>query len=378
MIRGNVSRRSTRHWVDALLLGSPLVAQFWSRYGGRTKKAWCLALHRLGLLTPSSFVLWICTRRCNFSCAFCEARAGAAAPDELTTEEAKALIDDIAGIGARRLLISGGEPLLRADLPVLLEHSLKRSVTPALLSNGSLVSSRWEEIRHFRYFLFMTSIDGPRGIHDRLRRAGSFDRAMAALENFASIGVRTRVVKTIVHPANLASLPELAECLESSAATDWQLAPVIEVGRARNQSAYQLSGQDWQRLIDFVEGQGGRNGLNVELAHPCAHVHALTGRLGPRPVFCGAGLTRCAVMPNGDVLACGQAYDLVAPEGNIRRTPLRQIWRNVFNQHRRFAQPPECCGCRHWRACQGACWAQRQTGGECLKAVLPVNSKTGE
>jgi len=291
---------------------------------------------------------------------------------------AKELIDDIARIGARRLLISGGEPLLRPDLPVLLEHALRRSVTPALLSNGSLVSERWEEIRSFRYFLYMTSLDGPPEVHDRLRRAGSFDRAMAALENFASIGVRTRVVKTIVHPANLPSLPKLAHCLESSAATDWQLAPVMEAGRARNQGAYQLSGQDWQWLIEFVEGQGGRNGLNVEFAHTCAHVHTLTGRLGPRPVFCGAGLTRCAVMPNGDVLACGQAYDLVAPEGNIRRKPLSQVWRNGFKEQRRFAQPPECCGCPYWSACQGSCWAQRQKGGECLKAVLPVTSKTGE
>ena len=373
-----MSRGSTRHWVDTLLLESPLAARFWSRHGGRAKKAWCLALHRFGLLTPSAFVLWICTRRCNFSCAFCEADAGPPAPDELTTEEAQALIDDIARIGARRLLLSGGEPLLRPDLPALLEHSLKRSVTPALLSNGFLVSSRWEEIRHLRFFLYMTSLDGPRETHDRLRRAGSFGRALAALENFASIGVRTRVVKTIVHPANLPSLPELAACLESSAATDWQLAPVMEIGRASNQGAYQLSRQDWQRLIDFVEGQGGRNGLNVEFAHPCAHVHTITGRLGPRAVFCGAGLTRCAVMPNGDVLPCGQAYELAVPEGNIRRTPLRQLWRSGFQRHRRFAQPPECCGCRYWAACQGACWAHRQAGSECLKGVLPSEGGTGE
>ncbi|MCL6544880.1 MAG: radical SAM protein [Bryobacteraceae bacterium] len=244
-----------------------------------------MALHRLGLLTPSAFVLWICTWRCNFSCAFCEAGAGPPAPDELSTEEARELIDDIARIGARRLLLSGGEPLPRGDLPALLEHSLRRSVTPALLSNGFLVSSRWEEIRHFRYFPFMTSIDGPRETHDRLRRAGSFDRAMAALENFASIGVRTRVVKTIVHPANLPSLPELATCLEASAATDWQLAPVMEIGRAREKHSYRLCQRDWQFLIDFVERRGNHSQLNVEFAHPYAQVHTITGRLGPRTVF---------------------------------------------------------------------------------------------
>lgn len=368
-------RTATRHWTDSLLAQFPPLANIWGMRGGRVKKAWCLLLHRLHLLTPSSFVLWICTRRCNFACAFCEARGGAPAPDELTTEEAKTLIGDIAHIGARRLLISGGEPLLRSDLPQLLDYSLRNSVTPALLSNGSLVSKRWGELRNFRYFLYMTSIDGSREIHDQLRKPGSFDLAMEALDRFASIGVQTRVVKTIVQPANLESLAPLAACLETSAATDWQLAPVMSVGRARGHESFQLSADQWQALIEFVDHQRAQSRLHVEFAHPYAYVHTLTGRLGPRSVFCGAGLTRCAVMPNGDVLACGQAYDLVPPEGNIRQTPLRQIWRNGFQRHRTFNQHAACCGCPHWTACQGACWADRQTGRECLKSILSAGRK---
>lgn len=375
MIGGNMSRGPTRHWADALLLGSPLTARLWSRYGGRVKKAWCLARHRFGLLTPSSFVLWICTRKCNFSCAFCEAAAGAPAADELTTEEAKSLLADIVRTGARRLLLSGGEPLLRPDLPALLEYALRCSLTPALLSNGSLVAARWDELRHFSYFLYMTSVDGPPEVHNRLRHKGSFERALDALERFASIGVSPRVVKTIVQPANLRSLPQLAALLESSAATHWQLAPVMEVGRAREKRDFQLSRRDWEFLIDFIDQRRNLARVKVEFAHPYAHIHTLTGRLGPRAMFCGAGLTRCAVMPNGDVLACGQAYDLVRPEGNIRLTPLSEIWRHGFRELRRFRTPSGCSGCGYWNACQGACWAQRQTGGECLVRILPQATK---
>jgi radical SAM protein with 4Fe4S-binding SPASM domain len=194
---------------------------------------------------------------------------------------------------------------------------------------------------------------------------------------FASINVGTRVVKTVVHRGNLARLTELAACLESSAATDWQLTPAIEIGRARGQEAYRLSGPEWETLIKFVSRFRGRGKLKVEFSHSHAYLHCLTGRLGARPMFCGAGLTRCAVMPNGDVLACGQAYDAAAPEGNIRQTPLSRIWRHGFASFRRFEQPSACHGCEFWSTCQGGCWAEREIRGRCLKDVLAAADEDG-
>jgi mycofactocin biosynthetic radical S-adenosylmethionine protein MftC len=355
----------------------PVVGGVWNCYSGRLKKAWCLALHRAGRLAPSSFVLWIATYRCNSQCPFCEAQGGQPGPNELTTDEARAFLDDLPRMGARRLLISGGEPLMRRDLPALLEYAQRRSITPALLSNGFAVRERWEEINRFRYFLYMTSLDGIEEDHDRLRGAGSFKRALEAIEMFASIGVGTRVVKTVVHRGNLARLPELAACLESSAATDWQLTPAMEIGRARGQEAYRLSAQEWESLIQFVSRSRNRGKLTVEFPHSHAYLHCLTGALGNRPVFCGAGLTRCAVMPNGDVLACGQAYDAAPSEGNIRQTPLSEIWKHGFARFRRFDKPSGCGGCEFWSACQGGCWAERQIHGQCFKDALITAGQDG-
>ncbi|HSW49124.1 MAG TPA: radical SAM protein [Bryobacteraceae bacterium] len=373
-----MDRRPTRHWIDAACGQLPVLDGVWSRYGGRVKKAWCLALDRVGRLPPSSFVLWIATYRCNFRCPFCEAQGGNAAPGELTTAEARTFIEDLPRLGARRLLISGGEPLMRRDMPELLDHAQRRSVTPGLLSNGFAVRERWEEIKRFRYFLFMTSLDGLKEDHDRLRGVGSFERVLDSLDLFASAGVGTRVVRTIVHPGNLGRLPELAACLEATAATDWQLTPAMETGRARQQEAYRLSATQWGEVIDLVERSRDRRRLNVELSHAHSYLHCLKGRPGHRPSFCGAGLTRCAVMPNGDVLACGQAYDAAAPEGNIRLTPLSEIWRHGFASFRRFEQPATCHGCSFWSACQGGCWAERQIHGRCLRDALVTTSRDGD
>jgi radical SAM protein with 4Fe4S-binding SPASM domain len=375
-----LGRRATRHWIDAAVERLPVLQDAYWRNSARLKKAWCLARHRVGLLKPSAFVLWIATYRCNFHCPFCEAGAGEPGRDELTTGEAETLLADLGRMGVRRLLISGGEPAMRRDLPTLLDTAGRLSITPAIISNGYLIEDRWHELRPFQYFLYMTSVDGLPEQHDGMRGKGSYERALRALELFAGIGVRTRVVNTVVHRDNLAQLPELAERLAASAATDWYLTPVLNLGRARGRGAYQMSGDELKAMMQFVRSWRGRAGFRPELGHASAYLSWLTGGCGGRPSFCGAGLTRCAVMPNGDVLPCGQAYDAVRPEGNIRDRPLSEIWKCGFRNFRRFEQPPACRDCPHWSACQGGCWAVRAIRGCCLRDVwtgIPCHDHRG-
>jgi len=108
-----------------------------ARHEPPLKRAVCMVLHRCGALKPVSFVQWLATNRCNFRCSFCEASAGDALPDELSTAEAEALIDEIAAMGAR-LVISGGEPLMREDLPRLLQHARQRELSLAWCPMGIL------------------------------------------------------------------------------------------------------------------------------------------------------------------------------------------------------------------------------------------------
>jgi radical SAM protein with 4Fe4S-binding SPASM domain len=338
-------------------------------YSARMKKSWCLALHRAGRLKPSAFVLWIVTYECNFRCSFCEAGAGERARSELTTEEGEALLDDMGRMGVRRVLISGGEPAMRPDLPVLLKRAERLSIAPGLISNGSLIEQRWDELKPFRYFLYVTSVDDLEEQHDQARASGSYRRALRALELVASIGVATRVVNTVVQPRNLTRLPELAARLEASGATDWRLSPVFAVGRAAGQTGLQMSGAELRALLAFLGDYRSHRGLRVELAESCSYLDCLAGRSGGRPFFCGAGLTRCAVMANGDVLACGQAYNAAVSEGNVRDVPLSRIWKSGFAAFRNNRQPDGCRGCGCWSACQGGCWAQREIDGGCFRGA---------
>ncbi|MGQ9681536.1 MAG: SPASM domain-containing protein [Anaerolineae bacterium] len=100
-----------------------------------------------------------------------------------------------------------------------------------------------------------------------------------------------------------------------------------------------------------------------------AHLSLAAGRGGVgKPFFCGAGLTRCSIMPNGDVLGCQQVYDAALAEGNIRQQPLSCLWRQRFQRFRQPGRPSSCRDCTHWPGCRGGCWAEQQTRGSCLRS----------
>jgi len=327
-----------------------------------------MLLDRFGVLKPVTFVQWLATNRCNFRCSFCEASAGEALPGELSTAEAETLIDDIAAMRAR-LLISGGEPLVREDLPRLLRHARTRGVSLGLVSNGYLVPSLWSELRDIPWFLFFTSLDGTREAHDRQRARGSFDRVMESLDLFAGQGVPTRIVNTVVHQGNLAMLPALHEAVRASGATRWHLTPASPLGRNAT-GGFNLDDAGLTELGEFVRAAARTGGPRVDFGESHRYLGPLLGVDDGTPFFCGAGLTRCSILADGTVLGCQQTYDRRLSEGNVRDQPLGQIWRRGFKRFRPRALPPECSGCPEARACAGGCWAEMELHGCCLKVVL--------
>jgi radical SAM protein with 4Fe4S-binding SPASM domain len=350
--------------IDRTLMQLPLLGPFYARRAATIKREFCLLLNAVGWLKPITFVQWLVTARCNLRCPFCEASAGDARNDELTTTEGRELIDDLAQMGVKRLLFSGGEPLTRADVPELMAYAHGRNLSVGLVTNGFLVGDLWSRLQGLDLYLYFTSLDGSRTEHDALRGEGAFERALEGLRRVASAETPTRIVNTVVQPANIESLPRLREIVRGSGATRWHLTPLARVGRASTSDGGSLSTDQLRRLVDFVRAEEDW----VDLGESAGYLGCLAG--GPpvgKPFFCGAGLTRCAIMPDGSVLGCHQVYDCRYAEGNVRERPFSAIWRDGF-QRFRHRQPPDFCrGCEHIAACQGGCWAEMQLHGRCLK-----------
>lgn len=349
------------------LASVPALRAFYERRAAALKRRYCLALHRFGLLKPLTFVQWLATYSCNLSCPFCEASAGVPRPGELSTADVRRLLDDLQRMGVRRFVVSGGEPLLRRDIVEILNHATARGLRLGLVTNGLLVEDLWEDLKRQHYFLYFTSIDGPPRVHNEARRRpDAFDRAVAGLERFATLRVPARVVNTVVHPGNIGALDELAPLIQRSAATAWRLSPASPVGRAAN-GAYDLDGAQLRVLARFVRQR--RAEMDVDFGESHSYVNCFDGGPVGKPFFCGAGLTRCSIMPNGEVVGCQQVYDPRFAEGDIRTTPFPEIWSKGFSRFRTREAPPDCRGCEHLGACQGGCWAEREIRGRCLKSA---------
>lgn len=231
-----------------------MLNRYYLKRAARLKRHFCLLLQRFGLLKPFTFVQWLATYDCNLHCHYCEASAGKAAENELATEEVKRLIDDLANMGTKRFLISGGEPLLRPDLIEIMNYASHRHLRLGLVTNGFFVEDRWNELQHFKYFLYFTSIDGTPEYGNRMRgNREAFERAMKGLELFGRLRVPVRMVNTVVHPGNIDQIESLFEILKNSPANCWRLSPIAKVGRAATQSEYSLTGKQLRFLADFIK-----------------------------------------------------------------------------------------------------------------------------
>ena len=85
-------------------------------------------------------VSWMTTNRCNLKCAHCYQDADECDNRELSTEEAHAMISDIARAGFKIMIFSGGEPLMRDDIFDLVAHAASCGLRPVFGSNGTLIT----------------------------------------------------------------------------------------------------------------------------------------------------------------------------------------------------------------------------------------------
>lgn len=143
---------------------------------------------------------FILTHRCNFRCEYCDIPDAAGA--EMTTADFCRALDELTAAGLARASFSGGEALLRPDALDIIAHARGLGLSTSLNSNGWLTASQMGQLPA-SLDLLMVSLDGPRPVHDRLRRkSGSFRRALEVLDIAKSSGIITTTI-TVLTPDNL-------------------------------------------------------------------------------------------------------------------------------------------------------------------------------
>ncbi len=313
-----------------------------------------------------SYVLWEITRACNLRCDHCAARAGVHRRDELDTEEALALCDDLATLGTPAVCLMGGEPLVRADWKQLATRLAERRVAVGLISNGWALDdelvAELPSLGVVQVGISLDAADGER--HDRMRgRKGAHDRALAAIRRIAALAIPYRTVITSVRRGNLSELPGIADWLcKNAEGCTWMvnIASPHKETRARRDEF--LAPEQFEEIACFVSTyrEKLRGRLNVTATHDLGY---FSKRYPDLHDFdwqgCVAGIETLGIRSNGDVTGCLVLDDSFI-EGNVRTQPLAELWRDptAFSYNRGF--DPSwlrgiCAGCEQGAVCRGGC-----------------------
>ncbi|MFC7238648.1 TIGR04347 family pseudo-SAM/SPASM protein [Saliphagus sp. GCM10025317] len=160
-------------------------------------------------------VVWNTTRRCNLHCAHCYAAAETEpAAGEFSTTEARRFLEQLADYGVPVVLFSGGEPLVRQDLPELVEHAADLGLRPVLSTNGTLITpEKAARLESAGLQYAGISVDGLPERNDAFRgKEGAFDAAVRGIEACQSAGLKTGLRYTITE-ANAADLEGVVDLL---------------------------------------------------------------------------------------------------------------------------------------------------------------------
>lgn len=310
---------------------------------------------RRPFVTASPFlVVWNYTNACNLKCLHCYQSAGAALTSELTTEEAKHVIDEFLDSGVVAVAFSGGEPLLRGDLLEVASRGKEGGLFVSVATNGTLLTR--EKCRGMRGIIdyVEVSLDGFEETHDRFRGIpGIWKRTCEGIRNAVEEGLDTCVAITATH-WNLREIPPLIDFVrEELGVRRVMVFNYVPVGRGKEIVEEDLSPEErWELLhhlyermvstgffclstapqlsvvsLQMVE-EGRGEGLGPVPTHFASQgtLKALRGRTRSLADFlggCGAGRLYCGLQPDGEVLPC---VFMPIPLGNLREKRLKEIW----------------------------------------------------
>jgi len=222
------------------------------RYGRESRR---LPSHLLQFsIDKKPVVVWNMTRRCNLKCAHCySASSNVAYTDEMSTEEGKALIDDLVRLGSPVILFSGGEPLLRSDLLELAHYAVSNNIRAVISTNGTLISRELAlRLRDVGLSYVGVSLDGMRGTNDRFRGVqGAFDAAMKGIRHCREAGIKVGLRFTI-NRRNAADIPAIFDVLEEEDIPRVCFYHLVYAGRGSALMKEDLSHQETRRVVDLI------------------------------------------------------------------------------------------------------------------------------
>jgi len=296
-------------------------------------------------------VVWDITYACNLKCKHCYSSAGKSLADELTTEEAKQVIDKLDRASVPIIAFSGGEPLVRKDIFELTKYAHDKGIYVAVATNGTLVTrEKAREMKEAGIKFTQISLDGSSAeTHDNFRGIkGVYDKTMQGIKNCVDEGFFVNIATTATK-YNYNEIPKIIDLCEELNVNWFMIYNFVPTGRGEFISGNDLTPIEreqmlkdlWQKLknggkvnVLSTAPQFARIALESEIGKNEKIVpthfanHSLSGKLVNLAEFiggCGCGRLYCAIRPNGDIEPC---VFFPLKIGNIKEDDFEDLWRN--------------------------------------------------
>ncbi len=199
-------------------------------------------------------VVWNMGRRCNLKCVHCYAQSkDIEYKNELTTQQGKELIDDLAQFGAPVILFSGGEPLMRPDLPELAQYARSKGMRAVISTNGTLIDKKMAKVlKEIGLSYVGVSLDGMKETNDKFRGVkGAFDLALQGMRNCLGEGIKVGLRFTI-NRKNVKDIPAIFDLLEKEKIPRVCFYHLVYAGRGSKLVKEDLSHEESRKTLDLI------------------------------------------------------------------------------------------------------------------------------
>jgi len=322
-------------------------------------------------------VVWNCTPACNLACSHCYA-AYAGEQKVLDTNQALAVIDDLAEFGVPVILFSGGEPFKRPDIRTLAAHAKSKGIRVTFSTNGTLIDDELADwIRDLGVSYVGISIDGTEAIHDEFRRSpGAYQRSLAAIRRLRDRNVKVGLRVTMTR-ANVAAIPEIFELMRKERVPRICLYHLVYTGRGKEIAATDLDHQEERQALATIVEETRRcfeSGFPVEVLtvdNACDGVALylkMKAEGHPNAERALELLTLNGGNSSGEGIGCISWDGTVYPDqfwrnrpvGNVLEKPFSEIWGNPpagslldLLRHKKEHVQGRCRDCRWLDLCAG-------------------------
>lgn len=304
------------------------------------------------------------TFRCNLRCQHCYIQCDRASWEndpELTTDQWRDILDQLAEAGVLWLLLTGGEPLLRPDFAEIYMHAKRKGMLITVFTNGTTVTEEVADLlAAYPPFAVEVSLYGRTApVYESVTGVpGSFERCMAGIARLAARPLLLRL-KTPLMTLNRDELWEI-KAFADELGVDFRFDPLLNAGLAGGSEPTALRLSPEEVVAYQLAEDKGRKSL-CEFYERQASIQFDRSRL----YTCGAGLRSVHVDPAGRLSICMMARH---PSYDLLRGSFREAWDEFIPAVRRAAMPADapCRDCELRAFCDNCpAYAWMETGDPC-------------